>query len=134
MVGKVSTFEFEGQEIIDFTGILPKTLLECPEAYSRTTELNLNIQVRVKSVRMEEDGKGNLVRQHIFAVEAVTILDKIDPQAVLADAVSGSASSTVEPITEHEDFDCWCGAAKHLVNEPPELAPLSDEPVDFVPA
>lgn len=99
----VSAFEFEGDEIVDFLGVLPKAVLECPEAYIRGTQLDLNVTVRVKSVRLEEDKQGNLIRQHIFAIEAVSIKDKIDPQKAIEGAVTGSASSSeaelsAEPI------------------------------------
>lgn len=97
----MSVFEFEGDEIVDFLGILPKAILECPEAYSRGTQLNLDLEVRVKSVRLEEDRQGNLIRQHVFAIEAVTIKDKIDPQRTVRDAVVGGSSSdelSAEPI------------------------------------
>lgn len=100
----MSVFEFEGDEIVDFLGVLPKAVLECPEAYIRGTMLNLNVEVRVKSVRLEEDRQGNLIRQHVFAIEAVSIKDKIDPQAVVQGAVTGSASSTAELSAEPIEF------------------------------
>lgn len=90
----MSAFEFEGDEVVDFLGILPKAILECPESYARGTQLSLNVEVRIKSVRLEEDRKGNLIRQHVFAIEAVSVNHKIDSQQVVAGAVTGSASSS----------------------------------------
>jgi hypothetical protein len=96
----VNQFEFEGDAVTDFLGVLPKIVVECPEAYPRGTLLSLNVEVRVRSVNLEETRKGDLVRKHVFAIEAITVKDKVDPQAVVAELIGGNA--TEAESVEHE--------------------------------
>lgn len=88
-------FEFEGDEVTDFTAQLPSASLEAPQAYPRGTILNLSVQVRVKSVRLDEDRKGGLVRKHILALEDVSILDVLTPEQrkALVDAAEQAATA-----------------------------------------
>jgi hypothetical protein len=74
-----AAFTFEGDEVTDFTAQLPSAKLEAPEAYPRGTYLTLQVEVRVKSVRLEEDRHGNLTRHHVLALESCAITETLTP-------------------------------------------------------
>lgn len=100
-------FEFEGDEVTDFTAQLPSASLEAPAAYPRGTLLNLSVQVRVKSVRLEEDRKGNLSRKHILALEDVSILDVLTPaqRKALIEAAEQAAEQQDNTISEEQHIE-----------------------------
>lgn len=102
-------FEFEGDEVTEFTAQLPSASLEAPAAYPRGTILTLNVQVRVKSVRLDEDRKGNLSRKHILAFEDVSIADVLTPEqrrALIAAAEQHAADLAAGgTITEEEHLE-----------------------------
>lgn len=105
-------FEFEGDEVTDFKAQLPSATLEAPEAYPRGTLLTLTVQVRVKSVRIEEDRSGQLSRKHILSLEDVTVTDVLTPaqRKALIDAAAVAAEQVVasrEPgsYTVPEEFE-----------------------------
>lgn len=83
------TTEFEGALVTDMDARLPAIKVECPEAYKRGTILKLTMEVRVKSVRLEENRDGDLTRSHIFAVESVNVDEVYDPAEMIAQ-LSGS--------------------------------------------
>src|SRR4051812_47721545 len=66
--------EFEGSFITEMEAILPRLVIEMPEGYSRDTHLRLALEVRIKSVRLEENRAGELVRQHVLAIEDVQLV------------------------------------------------------------
>ncbi len=68
----------------------------------RCTHLRLNIEVRVKSVRYEENRKGDLVRQHVFALESVQLVSSFQPEEA-ADDVGGSASGKPSQTDEEAE-------------------------------
>lgn len=95
-------FFFEGEPVHQMEGKLPAITLEMPEGYARGTHLKMEVEVRVRNVRYEEIArgpeKGDLVRQHVFALEEIKLLrafgaDEADP------GVGGSAS--VSEKVEH---------------------------------
>ena len=95
--------EFEGSQIVDYSGKIPAITVEMPEAYVRETRLMLNMEVRVKSVRLEEDKNGDLVRHHVFAVEDVQISSVLSPADLQRALTGGGAAGinqeiVVEPI------------------------------------
>lgn len=77
-------FTFEGDAVTDFMAVLPSAKLEANEAYQRGTILTLNVEVRVKSVRLEENRHGELVRSHVLAIENVAVTNKVTPAERLA--------------------------------------------------
>jgi len=84
---------FEGAAITELEGRLPAFTVDLPEGYQRGTHLRFEVEVRVKSVRYEERGKGgDLARQHMFAVEAVSLKSAFQPEDAV-DSVGGSASA-----------------------------------------
>lgn len=91
--------QFEGEYVVDMEGRLPAIAMEMPEGYARGTHLRLNLEVRVKNVRYEENRKGDLVRQHVFALESVQLVSSFAPEDAW-DGVGGSASATPEQTAE----------------------------------
>lgn len=87
---------FEGDPITQMDAILPRMVIEMPEGYQRGTHLRLNVEVRIKSVRLEEGRKGDLVRQHVLAIEGVELVAAFQPEQV-RDDVGGSASAQAVP-------------------------------------
>lgn len=83
---------FEGAPIVDHVGRIPSVSVECPEAYARGTTLRLNVEVRVRGVRMEENKDGDIVRQVIFAVEDVSIDKVFTPEELSRMVLGGSAA------------------------------------------
>jgi hypothetical protein len=95
--------EFEGQEISEFIAALPSMKLEAPDSYQRGTYLNLNVEVRVRSVRYEEitsgKRKGDLQKVHVLAIENVSVVETITPQqrqAILEEAAKHLESAVIE--------------------------------------
>jgi hypothetical protein len=91
-------FEFEGDEVTDFTAQLPSATLEAPAAYPRGTLLTLAVQVRVKSVRIDEDRKGGLSRKHMLALEECVVTDVLTP--VQRKALIEAAAAVDEELQE----------------------------------
>jgi hypothetical protein len=89
-------FEFEGDEVTDFTAMIPSLSLEADQAYPRGTYLTLKVEVRVRSVRIEEDRKGNLSRKHVLAIEDVQILERLTPDQRRALLAQASAELTLD--------------------------------------
>lgn len=90
---------FEGSIVAEMEGKLPAINLELPEGYLRGTHLRFTVEVRVKSVRHEENRHGDVVRQHMFALEAVDFVSAFPPEEI-ADSVGGSASATPPQTSE----------------------------------
>lgn len=102
----MNAFEFEGAPITDFLARIPAVTVECPEPYSRGTVLKLNLEVRVKSVRLEENREGDLIRTHVFSVEDVQVKEVVTPAELANQLVSGSAAGHAQivegPLVEIE--------------------------------
>lgn len=76
----MSDVSFEGEEVGALVAQLPSTKIEnLGAAYPIGTMMTLEIQVRVKSVRIDEDRKGNLARAHMLNVEDVALTDVLTP-------------------------------------------------------
>lgn len=137
-----AVFEFEGDEISDFSAQIPSTKLEAPVAYPRGTILDLRLQVRVRSVRLDEGRGGALTRNHILAIEECSIVGVMTPaqRAALlaelqaAEAAEAEAEADEAPVIE-EDIDAEVidedvEAAESLVvdpDDPEDWANLSEE-------
>lgn len=96
-----AAFEFEGDEVSNFTAQIPAVKLDADAAYPRGTYLTLRVVVRVKSVRLEEDRKGALARNHILALEECTITDTLTPaqrRALLEAAERAATELEVEEV------------------------------------
>jgi hypothetical protein len=79
---------FEGSAITEFEGRIPAIKVLTPEAYKRGTILKLTMEVRVKSVRLEENKDGDLTRSHVFVVESINVDEAFDPTQVAEQLVS----------------------------------------------
>lgn len=99
-------FEFEGEYVRQMEGKLPQLTLDMPEGYPRGTHLMLGVEVRVRNVRMEEDRKGDLTRQHIFALEEIKLLEAFDPAQRPTNVGGSSASDAwVQPVVRFLNGD-----------------------------
>lgn len=65
--------EFEGSVIAGMEAKLPAATIEMGESYTRGTHLVMEVELRVKNVRYEENRAGDLVRQHVLVIEGVRV-------------------------------------------------------------
>lgn len=130
-------FTFEGDFVHDLEGKLPAMTVEMPEAYTRGTVLRLNVEVRVKSVRLEENRKGDLVRQHVFALESINLAAAFKPEddrSSVGGSASGVPTQTPEDVEElgglqiGRSSDAWDGKNIEVVEG--EVNPRTGEVVD----
>lgn len=102
-----AAFSFEGEEVTDFSAQLPSAKLEAPEAYPRGTLLTLQVQVRVKSVRIDSDKHDNLVRNHILALEECNITEVLTPAVraeLIAKAEAAAEAQAAAHFTVREEY------------------------------
>lgn len=71
--------EFEGEFVRQFEAKLPAITLDMPEGYMRGTHLLMEVEVRVRNVGMNENRDGDLVRNHVLALEEVRLKEAFDP-------------------------------------------------------
>lgn len=113
--------EFEGDEVSDFTAQIPSMTLETDQAYPRGTYLTLQVEVRVRSIRIDEDRKGNLSRKHVLAIEDVKILERLTPEqrrAFLAQATAAvEDGAPVELTFDDADADAFDDADVVVIND-----------------
>lgn len=97
--------EFEGEYVRHMLGKLPGVTLPMDHGYPRGAHLKMEMEVRVRSVRVDEmKGKnaGELSRLHEFTLEDIKIIgvysaDQADP------GVGGSAAATGHDIEDEDD-------------------------------
>ena len=118
--------EFEGDEVSAFAACLPATRLEAPEAYQRGTILTLQVEVRVRSVRLEEDRKGNLSRNHMLALENVSIIGSETPAERRA-----AAEAAHEAILEAAQQELLRQERLQNPRDPRDLSGSFDEPIGY---
>lgn len=103
---EIPVAEFEGEYIRTMLGKLPGITLEMDYGYARGTHLKLELEVRVRSLTVDEytsgKNKGDLYREHMFVIEEAKIVgaytaDEMDP------GVGGSASVSAQP--EQDEMD-----------------------------
>lgn len=137
----MSSFEFEGDEISEFHATLPSTKLEAPEAYPRGTYMTLKVEVRVRSVRVEEDRKSNLSRNHVLSIESVSIEEILTPaqrKALLEAAAAELAAQEAGSIVQEEPGpdDAFLQVVADLQNQHVEevsAAPVAQPPLSVPP-
>lgn len=76
--------EHEGEYVRVMRGKLPAINLEMEEGYVRNTHLKMELEVRIRNVHYDEitsgKDKGDLVRQHNFALESASIVGAMTPE------------------------------------------------------
>jgi hypothetical protein len=72
--------DFDGSPITSVEAKLPTFIVELPQGYRRGTHLRMEMDFRIRSVRYEENRKGELVQQLILAVEEVELKKVITPE------------------------------------------------------
>jgi len=85
-------YEFEGDVVTECEGKLPQIVLDMPEGYVRGTHLRMMVEVRVRNIRYEENRKGELIRQHVFALDSVQLVAAYPPGEA-RDELAGDASA-----------------------------------------
>lgn len=94
--------EFEGDFVRVMRAKLPAITLEMEEGWPRNTHLKLEVEVRVRNIRYEEDRKGDLIREHTLVIEEVRMLGAYSPDE--ADpGVGGSASAAARAEDEEDE-------------------------------
>lgn len=87
-----AVFEFEGDEISEFYAQIPSTRLEGDVAYPRGTRIRMEIELRVSSVRHDENKRtGKLMRIHTLALEEARVLSAFTPAQLRAAAEAAEA-------------------------------------------
>lgn len=99
---EIPVAEFEGEMVRAMLGKIPAINMEMPVGYARGTHLKVELELRVRSVRVEEDRRGDLTREHIFALEEIKLVgaytaDDLDP------GVGGSASASAAQDDDDSD-------------------------------
>lgn len=105
---EVPVAEFEGEFIREMVGKIPQIVMEMPVGYARGTHLKLEVEVRVRSVTVDEfksgPNKGELYREHTLALEEIKLIgayaaEELDP------GVGGSASAAAVQAEGEDDSD-----------------------------
>ena len=112
-VRSIPVAEFEGEFVRAMEGKLPPLMLDMPEGYPRGTHLKMEVEVRVRNVSYLEDKRGDLTRQHTFALEEVRLVEAFDPAArpnnvggnSAGDAWSEKLMDFLEGDVDELDFD-----------------------------
>lgn len=81
-------YVFEGEAVTEMEGRLPAVTFEMPKGYPRGTIIRVVSEWRVRNVRYEENRHGDLVRQHILAVQSIELAGSYNP-AFVNDVVGG---------------------------------------------
>lgn len=124
-VEPVTTLSFEGIPVTGVEGVIPSIPLEMPDGYPIGTHLRFEVEVRVANVRYEEGKgrkKGDFIRKHIFATEAVTLTGAFVP-GEQATAPSGSVAGS-EGLLEPEDVSSVAPAAEEAYDQDPTFERL----------
>lgn len=95
-------YEFEGAVVAECEGKLPQLVLDMPEGYVRGTHLRMMVEVRVRNIRYEENRKGDLVRQHVFALDSIQLVAAFPP-GESRDEIGGSASAAAIQVPDPGD-------------------------------
>lgn len=107
--------DFDGTPIASIEARLPAFVVEMPQGYKRGTHLKLEIEYRVRSVRYEENRKGELTHQMVLAVEEVELKTIIRPEeeVTLLGAIESDGLPTDYGVAPETDGDPewqpgWC--------------------------
>jgi hypothetical protein len=117
-VAGAPVMEFEGSYIRQMEGRLPSITLDMPEGYQRGTHLTMEVEVRVRHVGFNENKDGDLVRQHVFALEEVRLTDAFDPATRPNNNVGGTAAG-----------DTWEGHLMAYLNGEADELDFEGEPI-----
>jgi hypothetical protein len=102
---EIPVAEFEGEYVRIMIGKLPAIDLEMDYGYARGTHLKLELEVRVRSVNVDEvtsgKNKGDLKREHKFVIEEAKIIGAYTADE-LDQGVGGGLAATGEDIEDEE--------------------------------
>lgn len=120
-------FEFEGDQVSDFLLAVPALRIESDGAYPRGTTLNVRGEFRVRSVRIEEDRKGNLTRHHVLAAEVFRVTSHKTPAQRRAEYDAEEA----ELQAQREQVEATATIQEHPGNE--DAISTEVDPADLGP-
>lgn len=107
---EIPVAQFEGEFVRHMIGKIPGITLEMDYGYARGTHLKLELEVRVRSVNVDEvttgKHKGDLKREHTFAIEEAKIIGAYTAEQV-DEGVGGGLAATghdVEDEEQHPDL------------------------------
>lgn len=100
-------FEFEGDAVTDFLLAIPALKVESDTAYPRGTHINAKAEFRIRSVRIEEDRKGNLTRHHVLVAESFRVTSFLTPEQRRAnfeaeEAALAAAAENEQGVTQEQ--------------------------------
>lgn len=108
---------FEGDVISAMEGRMAPIVFDMPEGYARGTILRMEVEVRIKNVRYEEDRKGQLIRQHVLVLETIALKAAYQPHEAV-EPVGGSAAPKQEQTPEEaEEIGIEIGRTSKLWGE-----------------
>ena len=96
---------FEGEMVRLMMGKLPALTLEMDSGFPRGERLKLELEVRVRSVSVDEargKHKGDLVRTHSFALESARIILNEDEEEGVGGGLAANGHD-IEDDTEDDD-------------------------------
>lgn len=100
---EIPVADFEGEYVRLMVGKLPAINLEMDYGYARGTHLKLELEVRVRSVNVDEvssgRNKGDLVREHKFALEEARIIGAYTADQA-EQGVGGSLAATGSDVED----------------------------------
>lgn len=104
---EIPVAEFEGEMVRIMVGKIPAIALEMDYGYSRGTHLKLELEVRVRSVRVDEvnsgKNKGDLFREHQFVIEEARILGAYTQEEMDPGVGGGLAAGAVDETDESSE-------------------------------
>jgi hypothetical protein len=107
-------YEFEGDVVSECEGKLPQIVLDMPEGYVRGTHLRMMVEVRVRNIRYEENRKGELVRQHVFALDSVQLVAAFPPGQASDEIVGDASGAPVQTPAAAQELGLEIGRTGQL--------------------
>lgn len=130
-VEPIQQMSFEGIPVTGTEGMISSMTLDMEAGYPIGTHLRLEVEVRVANVRYEEGKgrrKGDFIRRHVFATEAVTLTSAFLPSEESSAPTGnlGGSEGLVEPELDAEAYEGYAEAYGA-----PALA-AAEEPTDVL--
>jgi hypothetical protein len=93
--------QFEGEFVREMEGKLPAITLAMAEGYPRGTIIRMQIEVRVRNIHYDEiktkEHRGELIRQHLFALESAQLVAAFSPEEDHTGAGGGASATAIDP-------------------------------------
>lgn len=123
--------EFEGAPVAKFEGKVPSVTVDMSQDYRHGSIIRAAIELRVKSVRYEEQRDGSMARVHVFAVESLDVVaafNAADDQTVVGGSARGNINQDAEDDGDGPDAYTDPDKNSHDLDE--ELPGNTNQPLD----